>query len=133
MPANKTILRVQCVPPTKEYFTFILITIIGGLIFSIVTDPQHWLLDAAIGISSIVLLSAFWFYGFVPHQSKRIYVIDTHSLEIERNGKTVEFVPKHEIESVSDIGVAIRITRANARTILLYPGEQKESLLQILR
>ncbi len=81
----------------------------------------------------MMCLAAFWFWFFVPHQSKRIYVVDIHTLEIERAGMTLESLPRHEIESVTDLGSAIKITRFNARPILLYPGEQKDTLLEALR
>ena len=100
---------------------------------SIISDPDQWMLDAAIAMSAMMSLVAIWFWGFVPHQSKRIYVIDLHSFKIERSGKILKFVPRHDIESISDLGVAVRITRVNARTIFLYPGAQKDVLLQALR
>jgi hypothetical protein len=90
-------------------------------------------LDAAIAVGAMMILAAIWFWGFVPHQSKRTYVVDLHSLGIERAGKTLEFVPRGDIESVSDIGVAVRISRVNARPIFLYPGDQKDALLQALK
>lgn len=95
--------------------------------------PHRWLIDAAIVESTMMILAAFWFWVFVPHQSKRIYVVDIHALGIERSGKTLESVPRHEIESVTDLGAAIKITRSNARPILLYAGEQKNALLEALR
>ena len=120
-------------PPTKEYFSFVLVPIIGGLVVSILSDPHQWFLDAAIAVGAMMALAALWFWGFVPNQSNRIYVVDLHSLGIERSGKILDFVPMHEIESVTDMGAAIRITRVNARPILLYPGKQKDALLHAIR
>jgi hypothetical protein len=132
MPADQTILRVQCTPPTKEYFSVVLVLVASGFLTSAFSDPHQWLIDAAIAASTMMILAAFWFWVFLPHQSKRIYVVDLHTFGIERSGKTLESVPRHEIEAVSDLGVAVRIARFNARPILLYPGEQKDALLKAL-
>lgn len=133
MHADPTKLRVQCVPPTKEYFSVVLVPIVGGLIVSILSDPHQWFQDTALAVGMMMALAAVWFWGFVPHQSNRIYIVDSSSLGIERSGKIIDSVPWHEIESVSDMGAAVRITRVNSRPILLYPGEEKDALLHAIR